>query len=79
MKRKKKILSIQIIIFFISITLLFFTYYGKNSSSFKAENKSPIKIETKNQNKKSKTNNFENIEYKGIDFNGNIMQMTLLA
>ena len=71
MKRKKKILSIQIIIFFISITLLFFTYYGKNSSSFKAENKSPIKIETKNQNKKSKTNNFENIEYKGIDFNGN--------
>ena len=71
MKRKKKILLIQIIIFFISITLLFFTYYGKNNFSFETEKKSPIKVDSKNKNKKSKTNNFENIEYKGIDLNGN--------
>ncbi len=70
--RKKRILAIQIVIFLIGTLLVFFTYYNKNNIS--GLKKTSDLIEPRpddplenNQN----VNTFENIEYKGIDLNGN--------
>mgnify|MGYP005990726255 FL=1 len=69
MTRKRKILVIQISIFIISISLLFFTYYEKDKSILLNTSQSE-QIESTNENA-SKSNAFEDIEYKGVDFNGN--------
>ena len=69
MTRKRKILVIQISIFIISISLLFFTYYEKDKS-IPLNTSQSEQIESTNENA-SKSNAFEDIEYKGVDFNGN--------
>ncbi len=69
MTRKRKILVIQISIFIISISLLFFTYYEKDKS-IPLNTSQSEQIESTNENA-SKSNTFEDIEYKGVDFNGN--------
>ena len=70
--RKKRILTIQIIIFIIGSLLVFFTYYNKNNvsdlkktSDLVGQNSSDTLENDQN------INTFENIEYKGIDLNGN--------
>ena len=64
--RKKKILVIQIIIFLFASTLLYNTYTNKEDD--KNEGKEIIKIETKSD---PDTNTFEDVEYTGLDLNGN--------
>ena len=69
-KRKKKLLTIQILLFSLATILIFFTYYGKNDNKF--DNKK-TKTETKpiEKDANDKTTSFENIEYKGVDLEGN--------
>ena len=64
--RKKKILGIQIIIFLFASTLLYNTYTDKEV--LENENKEIIKIESKSD---PDTNTFEDVEYTGLDLNGN--------
>lgn len=67
--RKKKILLIQFIIFFVAIILIYFTYYKKNVSVNIGKGAiSNDPIETTSEDEK---NTFENVEYKGLDLNGN--------
>ncbi len=71
-KRKKRILVIQILIFLVASLLIFITYYGKNDFK-KNKNKSEL-IENQKDDESlndPNINTFENIEYKGIDLNGN--------
>ena len=65
--RKKKILIIQRLIFFSATLLLYSTYYKKDYSVTLAKKKTDNKEEVSSKN----TNNFDNIEYKGVDLNGN--------
>jgi len=67
-RRKKKLLSIQLIIFLSAITLLYITYYSNNNTIDKNQN--PDLALTK-EDIKTANNTFENIEYKGVDLNGN--------
>ena len=67
-RRKKKLLSIQLIIFLLAITLLYITYYSNNNTIDKNQN--PDLALTK-EDIKTDNNTFENIEYKGVDLNGN--------
>ena len=67
-KRKKKILLIQSSIFFLAVLLIYFTYYHDNT---KTGSKPPKKEITAQEKLDIKTNKFENIEYSGIDLNGN--------
>ena len=61
--RKKKIIFIQVTIFLIAASLLFYTCLNKNK---KIEKAVKIELET-NPN----TNSFDDIEYSGFDLNGN--------
>ena len=65
--RKKKLLLIQLLIFFSAITLLYITYYNDNSNN----NSNANLILSKKNNQSENSNTFENIEYKGVDLNGN--------
>ena len=67
--RRRKIISIQVVIFIIALSLLFVTYRDKNQVTEKA-----VKIEAEAD---SDTNNFFDIEYSGFDLNGN--RYTLVA
>ena len=64
--RKRKIIVIQILIFFLALTLIYFTYYKENTSQ-NISKKIIIEEEVINSNK----NTFEDVEYKGTDLNGN--------
>ena len=68
--REKKILLIQITLFIIAISLLYFTYYNKDLDT---EKTSVERIENKEveESDSKAVNVFEDIEYKGIDLNGN--------
>ena len=68
--RKKKILLIQFTLFIIAISLLYFTYYNKDLDT---EKTSVERIENKEveESDSKAVNVFEDIEYKGIDLNGN--------
>jgi len=68
--RKRKILTLQISIFIISICLLFFTYYEKGVEKPSIGKKSQ-KVADEEEVKTTRSNTFQNIEYKGVDFNGN--------
>ena len=61
--RRRKIISIQVVIFIIALSLLFVTYRDKNQVTEKA-----VKIEAETD---SDTNNFFDIEYSGFDLSGN--------
>jgi len=61
--RKKKILSVQIVIFLFAASLLYYTY--KDEKKYE-EKTVEIKSETN-----SNVNSFEDVEYTGLDLNGN--------
>ena len=67
-KRKKKILLIQSSIFFLAVLLIYFTYYFDSTKTGSKPSKKEITSQEKLDIKKNK---FENIEYSGIDLNGN--------
>ena len=70
--RKKRILTIQIIIFIIGSLLVFFTYYNKNNVSDLKKTSDLVEQNSSDTLENDQNiNTFENIEYKGIDFNGN--------
>ena len=65
--RKKRLILIQSILLITAIILLYFFYYHGN-----VENKtSEVRIENEKLEKASESNYFEDVEYKGIDANGN--------
>ncbi len=66
--RKKRLIFIQTVLFLAALLLLYIFYYQDNVS------KQPlvkVKIENENLEKLGESNFFEDIEYKGIDANGN--------
>ena len=65
-KRKKKIILIQVLIFLLAVSLIYFTYYNKDNIKVEETNKPIIKQDDKELN-----NVFEDVEYNGIDLNGN--------
>lgn len=71
--RKKKILSLQILIFLVASLLIYFTYYNKGEKKLKTTAVNSIKKESEKEKSPGldNTNTFENVEYKGIDLNGN--------
>ena len=69
--RKKKLLLIQISIFIFACSLIFFSYYNQNSQILLKVNKSNNSIEKKKLLTEKESNTFENVEYNGIDLNGN--------
>ena len=69
-KRKKKVLTYQIIIFIFAISIIFFTYYDQNNEDFNSVKKVKIEGSLDEESPDNKTK-FEDIEYKGIDLNGN--------
>jgi hypothetical protein len=66
--RKKKILLVQIIIFIFATLLIYFTYYNRDNEMKKIKN---IDLKKKENTTTDNLNTFEDIEYKGIDLNGN--------
>tara|TARA_B110000881_G_scaffold76439_1_gene66534 strand:+ start:372 stop:968 length:597 start_codon:yes stop_codon:yes gene_type:complete len=68
--RKKKILLLQILIFISATFLLYFTYYNKNPDNNLVQVQ-PLVAEGKKNEKGVNSSTFENIEYKGVDLNGN--------
>ena len=66
--RKKKILLIQITIFIFATLLIYFTYYNRDNEMKKIKN---IDLKKKENTTTGNLNTFEDIEYKGIDLNGN--------
>ena len=65
-------ISIQIIIFIIGSLLVFFTYYNKNNVSDLKKTSDLVKQNSSDTLENDQNiNTFENIEYKGIDLNGN--------
>ena len=70
--RKKRILTIQIIIFIIGSLLVFFIYYNKNNVSDLKKTSDLVEQNSSDTLENDQNiNTFENIEYKGIDLNGN--------
>ena len=65
-KRKKKIFLIQLFIFLLATTLIYFTYYNKKTIS-----KTKITGNELKNVEEISNNNFEDVEYSGIDLNGN--------
>jgi len=72
-KRKTKILIVQILLFFTAILLIFFTYYNNENSDQVDKQKIEKEPEASSKIKggDDKTTSFENIEYKGVDLEGN--------
>ena len=66
--RKKKILLIQITIFIFATLLIYFTYYNRDNEMKKIKS---IDLKKKENTTTGNLNTFEDIEYKGIDLNGN--------
>ena len=68
-QRKKKLLFIQISIFIFATILLYFAYNDGNNINKKTAIKPKDKLDAPLETNKS--NNFEDVEYKGVDLNGN--------
>ena len=64
--RKKKIISIQLVIFLFASFLLYDTYRDKNKKIKKVEEVTKIEVKTNPE-----VNSFDDIEYSGFDLNGN--------
>jgi hypothetical protein len=69
--RKKKIISIQLVIFLFASFLLYDTYRDKNKKIEKVEEVTKIEIKTNPE-----INSFDDIEYSGFDLNGNRYVLT---
>ena len=70
-KRKKNLLTAQLILFALGILIIFFTYYNREQTSqiITLENKK--KIDNTLTTDESDTDIFYNIQYSGIDLSGN--------
>ena len=66
--RKKRLLFTQILLFLLAISLLYIFYYQGNKSGYKVTKK---KVEKETIESEDISNFFEDVEYKGIDANGN--------
>ena len=66
--RKKRLILIQTLLLFVAILLFYIFYYQNNTPSI--QNKK-VETESEKLQKMSETNFFEDVEYKGIDSNGN--------
>ena len=66
--RKKKLILIQTLLFFTAILLLYIFYY---QNDIKEKSVEEVKIQDEKLEKLGKSNYFEDVEYKGIDANGN--------
>ena len=66
--RKKRLILIQSMLLIAAILLLYIFYYRENINNEPTEK---VKIENEKLEKLTKSNYFEDIEYKGIDANGN--------
>tara|TARA_B100001564_G_C20598257_1_gene651353 strand:- start:509 stop:1096 length:588 start_codon:yes stop_codon:yes gene_type:complete len=66
--RKKRLLFTQILLFSLAISLLYIFYYQGNKSGYKVTKK---KVEKETIESEDVSNFFEDVEYKGIDANGN--------
>ena len=66
--RKKRLILIQTLLLFVAILLFYIFYYQNNTSSI--QNKK-VETESEKLQKMSEDNFFEDVEYKGIDSNGN--------
>lgn len=70
--RKKKIITIQIFLFLVSIFVIYVTYLKKDNSTEKIFSKEvKSKIDNKISNDNVNGNTFYDIEYSGIDLSGN--------
>ncbi len=71
-ERKRKLLIIQLILFFIACVFIYFTYYyDKNIPQKQSEAIENSKSLEKTENEASDTNKFKDVTYKGLDLNGN--------
>ncbi len=68
-KRKRKLIAIQSFLFLLAITIFYFVYYYKNIKNQDSELVNNKLIESNEEDTTS--NYFEDVEYKGIDVNGN--------
>ena len=70
-KRKKNLLTAQLILFALGILIIFFTYYNREQTSqiITLENKK--KIDNTLTTDESESDIFYNIQYSGIDLSGN--------
>ena len=66
--RKKRLILIQAILLIAAMLLLYIFYYQDNINKKTSEE---VKTENENLEKLSQSNYFEDVEYKGIDANGN--------
>ena len=66
--RKKRLLFIQILLFSLAISLLYVFYYQGDKSGYNVTKK---KVEKETIESEDVSNFFEDVEYKGIDANGN--------
>ena len=67
-KRKTKLLTFQILLFITAVTLIYLTYYKKDDSA----SQSSLKDDTLQQTRTTDDENFfENVQYRGVDLNGN--------
>jgi len=71
--RKRKLLTLQLVLFFIACTFIYFTYYYDKNIPQKQSNNLIENSTTseKNQNEVMDTNKFKDVTYKGLDLNGN--------
>ena len=67
-ERKKRIRIIQIVLFILGILIIYFTYYNKELSNIQQTSK---KVINENISDKEDEDVFFNIEYTGLDHNGN--------
>ena len=71
-ERKRKLLIIQLILFFIACVFIYFTYYyDKNIPQKQSKVIENSKSLEKTENEASDTNKFKDVTYKGLDLNGN--------
>ena len=66
--RKKRLILIQLLLLITAIFLLYIFYYKDRSNQTPIEE---VKIEIEKSDKSGESNFFEDVEYKGIDKNGN--------
>ena len=66
--RKKRLLFTQILLFSLAISLLYIFYYQRDKSGYNVTEK---KVEKETIESEDISNFFEDVEYKGIDANGN--------
>ncbi len=69
--RKKKIIILQLIIFVFGVLVLYFTYGKKKTETVISTSDQKLIEERLSKDEEDPINTFENVEYSGIDLNGN--------